>query len=563
MIPLISFVQIGFLLFVIVFLSAILGNYMGRLFLGKRMAADRLMLPIENFIYRLLGVNPKSEMDWKEYLKAILFTNISFGILSFIILYFQPLLPLNPNHAGNLPVLLNFTTVSSFLTNTNLQHYTGELQLSYFSQMGVITFLMFTSAATGIVSAVAFIRSIINQNSKVGNFYKDFVTTITRILIPISAVEAIVFIYLGMPQTFQAAIIAHTVDMGNQYIFRGPVASLESIKFLGTNGGGFYGADSSYPFENPGPVSNYLELITEAIIPFGLIFSFGHMIRNPKQARVLVAVTMSILIIAIGLSLYAEYLPNHLLSTLPISQTSGNWAGKDTRFSITESTFSLILNTYTMTGGPNVNINQMNPLSIGVALFGMDLQGTPGGVGTGLITLLIYMMLAVFISGLMVGRTPEFIGKKISTGVMRYAVIFVLLHPVLILIPTAIAILSGFSRFIFLPPNEAFTALLYEFTSAAANNGSAMGGVVVAQNSAFFYIAEAVVMIIGRYVPIAIALSIGGVLSSTKTASQTKTIMMTDDPVFGIFLFGFIIVLSALLFLPVLVLGPLAGFLGG
>jgi K+-transporting ATPase ATPase A chain len=190
LIPIISFIQIGFLLFVIIAISSILGNYMGRLFLGKRMAADRLMLPVENFIYRLLGVNPKSEMDWKEYLRVLLYTNVSFGILSFIILYFQPILPLNPDHVGGLPILLNFTTVSSFLTNTNLQHYTGELQLSYFSQMGVITFLMFTSAATGIVSAVAFIRGIINQNSKVGNFYKDFVTTITRILIPISAVDA-------------------------------------------------------------------------------------------------------------------------------------------------------------------------------------------------------------------------------------------------------------------------------------------------------------------------------------------------------------------------------------
>lgn len=563
MIPIVSFIQIAFLLFLILLLSKLLGGYMARLYLGKRMAVDRFMLPVENAIYRILGVNPKIEMDWKEYLKALLLTNLSFGVVSFLVLYFQQLLPLNPNHVGSLPLLLNLTTVSSFLTNTNIQHYTGELQLSYFSQMGAITFLMFVSAATGIVAAVAFIRGIVNQNSKVGNFYKDFVTTITRILIPISAVEAIVFIYLGMPQTFQAAIIAHTIDMGNQYIFRGPVASLESIKFLGTNGGGFFGADSSYPFENPGPVSNYLELISEAVIPFGLIFSFGHIIRNPKQARVLIAVTVSILLIAVGISLYAEYLPNHIISGLPVNQSSGNWAGKDTRFSIAESTFSLILNTYTMTGGPNVNINQMSPLSIGVAIFGMELQGTPGGVGTGLITLLVYMMLAVFISGLMVGRTPEFIGKKISTGVMRYAVIFVLLHPILILIPTAITILSGFSRFIFLPPNEAFTALLYEFTSAAANNGSAMGGVVSPQNSAFFYIAEAAVMIIGRYAPIAIALSICGVLSSTKISSQAKTVMMTDDPVFGVFLFGFIIIMSALLFLPVLVLGPLAGFLGG
>ncbi len=555
--------QVIFLVVAILVVSYYLGIYMERIFLGKRSFLDRYFGPLENGLYRLMGINPRHEMDWKEYLKSFLLTNAVLGVIGFLVLFFQQSLPLNPNNVGSLPPLLDFTTVTSFLTNTNLQHYTGELQLSYFSQMGFVTFLMFTSAALGIVVAVALIRGIVNQSGTLGNFYRDFTITITRLLLPISIVEALVFVYLGVPQTFQGAVIAHTVNMGSQTIFRGPVASLEAIKFLGTNGGGYFGADSSYPFENPGPAAAYLQMITEAAIPFGLIFTYGNMARDPKHGRLLVAVTMSLFLAGLAVALFAESTPNQLLMGLPINQSVGNWAGKETRFSIAESTFSLILNTYTQTGGPMVMINQMSPLSVASALFGMEVQGSPGGVGTGLMNLLIYVILAVFISGLMVGRTPEFLGKKISTGVMRYSVLFILIHPVIILAPVAISVMSGYAGFIGLPPNEAFTALLYEFTSAAANNGSSFGYLLAPQNTNFFYVAEALVMLIGRFGPIIIAFAIAGVLATTKPLAQTKSAALVDDPIFAVFLFAFIIVLSALLFLPVLALGPLAGFLGG
>ncbi len=559
----VEYVQVIFLVIAILVVSYYLGIYMGRLYLGKRSFLDRYFGPLENVLYRLMGINPRHEMGWKEYLRAFLLTNLAIGAAGFLVLFFQQSLPLNPNNVGPMPPLLDFATAVSFLTNTNLQHYTGELQLSYFSQMGAITFLMFTSAASGIVVAVALIRGIVNQGGTIGNFYRDFTITITRVLLPISVIEALIFVYLGVPQTFQGAVIAHTVNMGSQTIFRGPVASLEAIKFLGTNGGGYFGADSSYPFENPGPAAAYLQMITEASIPFGLIFSYGHMIRNPRQSRMLVAVTMSLFIVGLAVALFAESGPNALLQGLPINQSVGNWAGKDTRFSIAESTFSLILNTYTQTGGPMVMLNQMSPLSVASAMFGMEVQGSPGGAGTGLMNLLIFVILAVFISGLMVGRTPEFTGKKISTGVMRYSVVFILIHPVIILAPVAISVMTGYAGFVHLPPNESFTALLYEFTSSAANNGSSFGGLLNQQNTDFFLLMEAIVMLVGRYGPIVITFAIAGVLSSTKPLTQTKGAAVTDDPIFGVFLFAFIIVLSALLFLPVLALGPLAGFLGG
>lgn len=560
---LVEFAQVTFLVVAILVVSYYLGGYMGRIYLGKRSLLDRYFGPLENLLYRAMGIDPRHEMGWKEYLGAFFLTNIAMGVAGFLVLFFQQSLPLNPEHFGSMPPLLDFATSVSFLTNTNLQHYTGELQLSYFSQIGAITFLMFTSAASGIVVAVALIKALLNQNGKLGNFYRDFTITITRILLPISVVEALVFVYLGIPQTFQGSVVAHTINMGSQTIFRGPVASLEAIKFLGTNGGGFFGADSAYPFENPGPAAAYLQMITEASIPFGLIFAYGQMVRNPRHARMLVTVTMSLFLLGLAIALFAETGPNQLLHTLPINQSAGNWAGKDSRFSIAESTFSFIINTYTQTGGPMISVNQMSPLSVASAMFGMEVQGSPGGAGTGLMNLLVYVILAVFISGLMVGRTPEFLGKKVSTGVMRYSVIFILIHPVIILVPVALSVMTGFASLVPLPPNEAFTALLYEFTSAAANNGSSFGYLLTAQNANYFLLVEAVVMLIGRFAPIAITFAIAGVLSSTKPLTQTKSPGVIDDPVFAVFLFAFIAVLSALLFLPVLSLGPLAGYLGG
>lgn len=559
----VEFAQIAFLVVAILVVSYYLGIYMGRIYLGKRSSLDRYLGPLENGLYRLMGINPRQEMNWKEYLGAFLLTNLAVGIIGFLVLFFQQSLPLNPNHVGSLSPLLDVATSVSFLTNTNLQHYAGQLQLSYFSQMGAITFLMFTSAASGIVVAVALIRGMVNQSGTIGNFYRDFTITITRVLLPISVIEAIVFVALGVPQTFQGAVIAHTINMGNQTIFRGPVASLEAIKFLGTNGGGFFGAGASYPFENPNAIAAYIQMITEASIPFGLIFAYGNMVRNPRQGRMLVAVTMALFLLGLTIALAVESSPNNLLNGLLLNQSAGNWAGKDSRFSIAESTFSLILNTYTQTGAPMVSLNQMNPLSIAAALFGMEVQGSPGGAGTGLMNLMVYVILAVFISGLMVGRTPEFLGKRVSTGIMKYAVVFVLIHPFIILTPIAVSVMSGYANFISLPPNEAFTSLLYEFTSAASNNGSSFGYVLTSQNSTFFLAVETVVMLIGRFAPIAVAIAIAGVLSSTKPLTLTKSVGVADDPIFAIFLFAFIIVLSALLFLPVLALGPLAGFLGG
>lgn len=556
-----GYLEIFFLITVTVLISYPLGKYIARIFMGKRSLLDRYLGPIERGVYWLMGVNPREEMGWREYLFSLLLTNLLFGGIAFAILAAQQYLPLNPNHVGPLQLPLAFTTTISFMTNTNLQHYTGELQLSYFSQMAAITFLMFVSAASGICAAIAFVRGLANQNGKVGNFYRDFVMSLTRLLIPLSIAEALIYVYLGIPQTFQGAVIVHTINMGGQTIFRGPVASLESIKFLGTNGGGYFGADSSYPFENPGPITNYLQMISEAVIPFGLIFSFGYMMRNMREAKMLIAVTLAIFIIGLGIAVYAETMPNPHLATLPINQSAGNWAGKDTRFSIVESTYSLIINTYTQTGGPNVALNQMSPLSVASAMFGMELQSSPGGIGTGLINLLIFVVLAVFISGLMVGRTPEYAGKKISNRVMRNSVLYVLIHPVTILVPIAITVMTHVASLIPMPPNEAFTALLYEFTSAAANNGSSFGYLVVPQTQNYFYYAEAVVMLLGRYAPIAVALAIAGALSEVKPGAY-RSIRITEEPVFGFFLFGFIIVLSALLFLPVLALGPLAGYLG-
>ncbi len=506
---------------------------------------DRVFSPIENSIYRLLGVSSDHAMGWKEYFFVGLLVNLLQMAIAFFILYFQGALPLNPQKFPGLSWDLAFNTVVSFGTNTNLQHYAGESALSYFSQMTAIQFLQFTSAATGICMGVAMVRGLVSGSKDLGNFYVDFVRTLTRILVPLCAIAAVIFVAMGVPQTLGGYLTVTTVEGASQTVLVGPVASLVSIMQLGTNGGGYYGANSAYPFQNPSQMSDVLQIALMLLLPTALIFVFGELLGKKREARPVLYGAY----ILFGIDLALAFIPSTPLG-----------AGIETRIGGFFSAFWTVVTTAVTTGSVNSALGAMHPLTILSAFMGMLIQATPGGKGVGLMYMIMYIVITVFIVGLMTGRTPEYLGIKITGRDVKLVMVAFLIHPLIILVPTVLAYASGAAAAIGVGSGSVgFTQILYEFTTSAANNGSDFLG--TAANTPFFNVATAIVIFIGRYAPMGILLALGGSMIGRKRSTEVG--LRTDSVVFSLILVGSILVLVVLTFFPFLALGPLLALFQG
>ncbi len=486
-------------------------------------------------------------MGWKDYFLAALFVNISQMIIAFLIFLFQGNLPLNPQGFPSLSWDLAFMQVISFATNTNLQHYSGENTLSYLSQIGAVQFLQFTSAATGICAAVAMIRGFIIQSRDMGNFYVDFTRTLTRILFPFCFVASLIFVGLGVPQSLTGYTTVKTVEGATQTILVGPIASLVSIMQLGTNGGGYFGANSAYPFQNPSPASDIFQIFLMLLIPTALCFVFGHMIGRKKETRPILWGAYGLFALDLLIAFSAN-IPNL-------------GPGMEVRFGGFFSTFWTVVTTAVTTRSVNSSLSGMHPLVILSAFNGMLIQATPGGKGVGVMYMVMFIIITVFIVGLMSGRTPEYLGMKVTSRDVKLVMVAFLIHPVIILIPTVLAYTTGAAASIGLGRGSiGFTQILYEYTSAASNNGSDFLG--AAANTPFFNISTALVMIIGRFAPIGILLSLGGSMINRKRLTTVAGVR-TDSMIFSIVLVASIVVLVVLSFFPFLALGPILEFFQG
>lgn len=550
-----DWLQIAVVLLALLLLVKPLGTYIYAVFSNEPHRTDRLFGPVEYAIYRLGGLARRPDMSWKKYMFSLLATNLMLVAVSYVILRVQHLLPLNPNGTDRMEHTLAFNTVISFMTNTNLQHYSGETGMSYFSQMAVITMMMFTSAATGLTVAIAFMRGLTGR--AIGNFFTDFVKAHTRLLLPLAIVMALVLGALKVPQTLAPVTEAAMLQGGTQHIAAGPVASLVSIKHLGTNGGGFFGVNSSHPFENPSPLTNVLEILMMWCIPAALTYTFGRFASNRKQGWVIFSAMSILFLLFLSLACYAESAGNPAWNALGVDASQGNMEGKEVRFGIAQSALFTTVTTAATTGSVNNMHDTLTPLGGLVPLAQMMLNCVFGGDGVGLVNMLMYAILAVFLAGLMVGRTPEFLGRKIEAKEMKLIAIAILAHPLIILAPTAIAFLTDLGRGAITNPGfHGITQVLYEYTSSAANNGSGFEG--LGDNTPFWNLSTGLVMLLGRYISMIALLAVAGSLLRKQPVPETAGTFRTDNKLFIGILVGTVLIIGALTFLPAAVLGPIA-----
>ncbi len=531
----------------VVILSAwFLSKHLITVFTGSKSRLDRLFLPAENFIFYLAGVDSAKNMGWKEYFKALFYLNVGQAVIAFFILMFQQSLPLNPMHYANLSWSLALNTVLSFSSNTNLQHYNGEAVLSYLSQMSAIQFLQFTSAATGLAAGVAVIRGFAGKSRTIGNFYFDYVRSLTRVLLPLTFVTTIVLIVLGVPQSLGGYSQVATLQKGTyEFLYKGPIASLVSIMQLGTNGGGYFGANSAYPLQNPSQISDFFEMGLMMLIPTSILFVFGRMVGDSREGRTLF------------LAAYAIYGIDLLIAFLPASQIG---QGMEVRFGGAATVFWTVTTTAFTTGSVNSSLSGLNPVVILAGFFGMLVQGAPGGTGVGVTYLIMFVIVTIFLVGLMAGRTPEYLGIKIEGRDVKLAVMSFLTHPIIILVPTVLAFAIGAEKTVGLAANSTgFTQVFYEFTSAAANNGSDFLG--ASGNTVFFNVATGIVMWMGRFLPMLFMLAIADSVATRKRSPSQG--LKTGSLSFVVILIFSIFLLTVLTFFPFLVLGPILQFLQG
>ncbi|WP_238654956.1 potassium-transporting ATPase subunit KdpA [Paenibacillus piscarius] len=552
-------VQIIAVILILVLLVKPAGTYLYHVFSGEPNRTDRIFGGAERGIYRLIGLRQQEGMSWKTYALSFIGTNLVLVAFSYIILRLQKGLPLNPGGIGGMEQTLTFNTVISFMTNTNLQHYSGETGVSYFSQMAVMTMLMFTSAASGLAVAVAFVRGITGRGS-VGNFFEDFVKAHVRIFLPSALLITMALVALHVPQTLKPTLEVTTLEGQTQQIAIGPVASLESIKHIGTNGGGFFGANSAHPFENPSPLSNVLEILSMWLIPASLPYMYGKFAGNKRQGWMVFAAMMTLFVLLLGLNYAAERAGNPAISAMGVDAAQGSMEGKEVRFGIPQSSLFTTVTTAATTGTVNNMHDTLTPLGSITPLTLMMLNTVFGGKGVGLVNMLMYAILGVFLCGLMVGRTPEFLGRKIEAREMKLIAIAILIHPLIILVPTAAAFLTELGKgSISNPGFHGMTQVLYEYVSSAANNGSGFEG--LADNSSFWNITTGIVMLLGRYVSIIAMLAVAGSLLRKKPVPETIGTFRTDNGLFTGILIGTVLIIGALTFLPVIVLGPVAEYL--
>ncbi|WP_100403577.1 potassium-transporting ATPase subunit KdpA [Bacillus sp. FJAT-42315] len=552
--------QISVVLVLLLLLVKPLGTYIYHVFSGQSNASDKLFRPIENLIFSISGLKERSNMSAKKYTLALILTNVIFVAVGYIILRLQKYLPFNPNSIDSMEPTLAFNTIISFMTNTNLQHYSGETGLSYLSQMAVITMMMFTSAVTGIVVAIAFIRGITSKGQTIGNFFEDFVKGHTRLLIPMAMIVTLVLVGLKVPQTLDPSIELTTLSGEKQEIAVGPVASLVSIKHLGTNGGGFFGVNSSHPFENPSPLTNVLEILAMWCIPAALTYTYGRFAKNQKQGWIIFSSMGLIFLAFLSLIYFSESQGNPALVNLGLDGSQGSMEGKEMRFGIAQSALFSTVTTAATTGTVNNMHDTLTPLGGITPLSLMMLNSIFGGDGVGLVNMLMYAIIAVFICGLMVGRTPEFLGRKIQPKEMKLIAVALLAHPIIILGPTAIAFMTELGKSTISNPGfHGISQVLYEYTSAAANNGSGFEG--LGDATPFWNISTGLVMLLGRYVSIVALLAIAGSLAQKQPIPETIGTFKTDQLLFAGLLIGTVLIVGALTFLPVLALGPIAEYL--
>ncbi|HEX6852957.1 MAG TPA: potassium-transporting ATPase subunit KdpA [Candidatus Polarisedimenticolaceae bacterium] len=531
--------------------SPLLGRYMFRVFTGERTRLDPVMVPIERFVLRATGVDPDAQQDWKAYACSLLVSNLVMGVVAFAIVTFQHLLPLNPDGIGGMEPTLAFNTASSFTTNTNLQHYSGETGLSYFSQMFVVTFLQFASAATGIAACIAVIRGLAGSRlTHLGNFYVDVTRAAVRVLLPLAVPVAIFLISQGTPATFQGAAQATTVEGDTQSIARGVTAAVVAIKQLGTNGGGYFGPNSAHPFENPTPLTNLVELWAIAVLPMAMVWTLGRMLGRRRFA-VMVFATM-----------LALYLP---MTAAGIAlEAGGSMEGKEVRIGVASSALWAVTTTATSNGSVNTMHDSMTPLGGLLPMLGMWLNCVFGGVGVGFVNMLIFIVVAAFVAGMMIGRTPELLGKKVEAKEMKLASVALLWHPFAILVGTAVACWVWATTadpgatlgWLENPGPHGFSEMLYEFSSATANNGSGFEG--LGDDTPFWNLSTGLVMLLSRYIPILAPLALAASLAAKPAAPETAGSLRADSVTFGATLGAVIVVLGLLMFLPVAVLGPIA-----
>lgn len=561
------------------------GRYLYHIAAGKHTFADPVFDRVDGAIYKLGGVDPYKGMNWKQYAAALIGTNAVMIAIGYFILRIQSIPLLNPNGIEGMEPTLAFNTIISFMTNTNLQHYSGESGLSYLSQMLVIIFMMFVSAASGYAACVAFIRGLAGKTKdNVGNFFADLVRITTRVLLPFSLAGGLLLVWQGVPQNFSGNVVVQTLEGTYQVLAMGPVAALEIIKHLGTNGGGFFGANSATPMENPTILSNLIELYSMMLLPGACVIAFGKMVGDGRRQhqtnkasenaltvhregimdRLLgkegrsIFLAMGILFL-VGLSLcyWAEQQGNPALAEIGLSQAAGSMEGKEVRFGIAQSALFTTVTTSFTTGTVNNMHDTLTPLGGMVPLMHMMLNCVFGGKGVGLMNMILYAILAVFICGLMVGRTPEYLGKKVEGREMKLTALAIIIHPLLILAFSALAVATAAGRAgVTNPGFHGLSQVLYEYASAAANNGSGFEG--LADNTYFWNITTGIVMFLGRYLPIVIQLAIAGSLMKKNYVNESAGTLRTSNVSFAVILVFVVYIFAALTFFPALALGPIA-----
>jgi K+-transporting ATPase ATPase A chain len=569
--------QPGLYLLVLLLLVKPLGAYMARVYQGERTFLSPVLQPVERFIYRLARVRDDEEMDWKTYAIAFLLFNFVGILLLYLIQRLQSILPLNPQSLGAVSPGLAFNTAVSFVTNTNWQSYGGETTMSYLTQMLGLTAQNFLSAATGMVVLIALVRSFARHSAKaIGNFWVDTTRSVLYILLPLSLVLALALVSQGVVQTFNGSVntslLQSTQDssgqiINGQVVAVGPAASQIAIKQLGTNGGGFFNVNSAHPFENPTPLSNFLEMLSILLIPAALCYTFGKMISDTRQGwAILIAMTI-IFVALLGITVWAEQSGNPAVSAIGVDQAAsnlqpgGNMEGKELRFGITNSALWATGTTAASNGSVNSMHDSFTPLGGLVPMWLMQLgEVVYGGVGSGLYGMLAFVIIAVFVAGLMIGRTPEYLGKKIEAYEMKMASLMVLIPVVIVLLGTAIAVATSAGRAaVYNPGAHGFSEILYAFSSAGNNNGSAFAG--LSANSTFYNIALGLGMLFARYWTAIPALAIAGSLVQKKKVPVSSGTLPTHTFLFIVWLIMVVIIVGALSFLPALALGPLAEYL--
>jgi K+-transporting ATPase ATPase A chain len=556
--------QVGIFLAIVTALSVPLGLYMARVFAHEPTFLDPVLEPIERLIYRVCRVRPGSEMTWSEYAIAMLV----FSMVGMLVLYamqrLQAFLPLNPQNFAGVTPDLAFNTAASFTTNTNWQAYGGESTMSYFTQMAGLAFHNFVSAAAGIAIAIAVIRGFVRRSAKtLGNFWVDLTRAILWVLLPISIVFALVLVWQGVPDNFSPYVHAKTIEGTEQVIAEGPVASQEIIKELGTNGGGFFNTNSAHPYEDPTPLAELVELVAIFAIGAGLTHTFGHMAGDRRQGWALFGVMATMFLMGVAPSIWSEQRGNPQFAAMGLhegasaGQSGGNMEGKETRFGNIDSALWATVTTDTSCGAVNAMHDSFTPLGGLVPLVNIQIgEIIFGGVGSGLYGMLVMAVLSVFIAGLMVGRTPEYLGKKIEGREMKLAMLFILIFPAVILLPAAIAIvtkpgLAGITN----PGPHGFSQILYAYSEASANNGSAFGGLNA--NTFFYNTTLAFVMLFGRFMMKIPVLALAGSLAGKRAAPPSAGTFPTNGAIFVVLLIGVILIVAALTFFPADALGPI------